>query len=339
MSGRVMEKPRIAVLGAGAWGTALALHLSRAGAPVSLWVYESDTAARVAASRENTDFLPGHRLPPDIDVSGDMEHVLTGANRVLLVSPSQHCRTTLRRAARHLPSEAVLVLAAKGIEKGTLALMTDVAREEAPGHPTAVLSGPSFAQEVARGDPTAIVIASTDTDLAATLQREISQGALRLYRTDDPVGVQLAGSLKNVFAIAAGVITGLGLGHNTVAALITRAISEMRRLGSAAGGRPETFDGLAGVGDLVLTCTGALSRNRRLGEELGTGRRLEEILAGSLQVVEGVETSISARDLAYRHRVEMPIVEQVHAVLHEGKAPRRAIEELLARPLKEEREA
>jgi glycerol-3-phosphate dehydrogenase (NAD(P)+) len=248
-------------------------------------------------------------------------------------------RAVLREASGMLDPGAALILAAKGIENDTLATMTTVAVEETSLSPCAVLSGPSFALEVARGDPTAVVVACEDLDRASALQQEISHGGLRLYTNADVAGVQLAGALKNVFAIAAGVITGLGLGSNTVAALITRSLAEMRRLGSAAGGRRETFDGLAGLGDLVLTCTGALSRNRRLGEQLGRGLSMDEALSGMTQVAEGVRTSLSAKDLASQHSVEMPIVDQVHAVLHLGRSPREAISELMARRLRGEEDA
>ncbi len=335
----VRASPRYAVLGAGSWGTCLALHLGRAGMDVSLWPRDPHQAREIAAVRENRRYLPGHLLPASVRVSGELEETLSGATRVIIAVPSQHCRPVLRSASGHLGANAVLVVAAKGIETGTLAVVTSVAREEMGERPAAVLSGPSFAIEVARGDPTAVVIASDNPGVALALQREISHGTLRLYTNGDPLGVQLAGALKNVFAVAAGVIGGLGFGSNTAAALITRSLAEMRRLGVALCGRPETFEGLAGLGDLVLTCTGALSRNRRLGEQLARGRPLPEILSETTQVVEGVETSISARDLAMSQGVEMPIVAQVHAVLHEGRPPREAISDLMSRRLRGEEEA
>ena len=330
---------RYAVLGAGAWGTALARHLTLSGHAVTLWAREPEVVEEARAAHVNSRFLPGVDLPASLSVTGDLAEAVAGIERVLLVVPSQHLRAVLRQAAGALRPDAVLVVAAKGIETGTLALMTEVAAAEAPGRPSAVLSGPSFAREVARGDPTAIVLAATDGALARTLQAEISHGGLRLYTNGDPTGVQLAGSLKNVFAIASGVAAGLGFGSNTIAALITRAVAELRRLGAAAGGRRETFDGLAGVGDLVLTCTGELSRNRRVGELIGTGLTLPEALAQTQGIAEGVETSRSAHALANRCGVEMPIVEQVHAVLHGGRSAREGITGLMARPLRREEDA
>jgi glycerol-3-phosphate dehydrogenase (NAD(P)+) len=329
---------RYAVLGAGAWGTALARQLAVAGREVTLWAREPEVVAEVRERRENGRFLPGISLPDSLAVTDDLREAVAGSPRVFVVIPSQYAREVLRRIAPFLRPDAVLIVASKGIEIGSLALMTDICAEETPGRETAVLSGPSFAREVARGDPTAVVIAAARLDLARTLQEELSHGGLRLYTNSDLAGVQLAGALKNVFAVAAGVAAGLGFGSNTIAALITRSVAEMRRLGVAAGGRRETFDGLAGVGDLVLTCTGALSRNRSVGELIGQGFTLADAVAQTRGVAEGVETSRSARDLALRHGVEMPIVEQVHAVLHAGRSAREGITELMARRLRGEEE-
>ena len=333
---------RIAVMGTGAWGTAIAISLARRGGhDVALWSYAKDVARRMRETRENSAFLPGFRLADTIHVTDDAAEALREAEMVVSVTPSQFVRSSYEQFAPHLREGQLLVSASKGIEDETYLRMTQVIGEvlEARGMrlPCGVLSGPSFAQEVAAGAPTAITIASEDAELASRVQREFSSSSLRLYTNDDVVGVELGGSLKNVIAIAAGIVSGLGLGYNSNAALITRGIAEITRLAVACGGRRETLAGLSGVGDLVLTCTGSLSRNRTVGMELGQGRKLPEILAGlEGRVAEGVRTTSAALGLARRHDVEMPIAEQMEAILMHGKAPEQAIEELMVRPGRDE---
>jgi len=333
---------RIAIMGSGAWGTALAISLARRGGHhVSVWSYAKDVAASMRDRRENTQFLPGFRIPEAVAVFDDAARALEGAEVVVSVTPSQFVRSSYQGFVAHLHPGQLLVSATKGIEDETYLRMTQVIGEVLASRglqlPCGVLSGPSFAQEVAAGAPTAITIASTDGDLASTVQRDFSSSTLRLYTNDDAVGVELGGSLKNVIAIAAGIVAGLELGHNSNAALITRGIAEITRLSVACGGRRETLAGLSGVGDLVLTCTGSLSRNRTVGMGLGQGRSLSEILTGlEGRVAEGVKTTSAALGLARRHAVEMPIAEQMEAILLHGKAPQRAIEELMLRPGRDE---
>ncbi len=333
---------RIAVMGSGAWGTALAISLARRGGhAIALWSFEKPVAETMRTTRENSAFLPGFRLPDAIVPTHDPAEALRDAELVVLVTPSQFTRSSVRGFAAHLRPGQALVSATKGIEDETSLRMSQVIAQVLAEHgltlPFGALSGPSFAQEVAAGAPTAITIASQDADLAAQVQREFSSKSLRLYTNDDVVGVELGGSLKNVIAIAAGIVAGLELGLNTNAALITRGIAEMTRLAVACGGRRETLAGLSGVGDLVLTCTGSLSRNRTVGMGLGRGLRLREVLAGlGGQVAEGVRTTSAALGLARKHHVEMPIAEQMEAILIHGKAPERAIEELMLRPGRDE---
>jgi glycerol-3-phosphate dehydrogenase (NAD(P)+) len=325
---------RVSVVGAGAWGTALASHCARAGLDVRLWAREPEVVESVNERRENPVFLPGVELPPRLRASGSLGEALEGAAMVLVVVPSEFGRRVYAEMCPVLSPGAALVSATKGLEMTTLRRMTEVAAEEAPGHPVAVLSGPSFALEVAEALPTAVVAASADHEVAQGVQQALSTGTFRVYSSEDVVGVELAGALKNVIAIAAGIVDGLGYGHNTLAALITRGLAEMSRLTESLGGQPETLAGLAGLGDLVLTCTGALSRNRRVGQGLGRGLSLGEASAGL--VAEGVRTTLAACDLAEREQVEMPISRQMKAVLHEGKSPRAALEELMLRSLKRE---
>jgi glycerol-3-phosphate dehydrogenase (NAD(P)+) len=325
---------KVAVVGGGAWGTALASHCARAGLPVRLWVREPEVAAAVNERHENTRFLPGVPLPEGLRAFTHLADALAGAESVLVVAPSQFCRGMYRELAPLLRPGVLLVSATKGLEKDTLRRMSEVSTEEAPGHPLAVLSGPSFAVEVARDMPTAVVAASADHAVAETVQRTLATRSFRVYSSEDVVGVELAGALKNVIAIAAGIVDGLGYGHNTVAALITRGLAEIARLVETLGGRPETISGLAGLGDLVLTCTGALSRNRRVGQGLGRGLSLSEASAGL--VAEGVRTTLAACALAEREGVEMPIAVQMRAVLYEGRSPRDALEALMLRSLKRE---
>ena len=326
----------VTVVGGGSWGTALAGHCVRIGHVVRLWVREPEVAEAINEKRENPLYLPGVTLPPGILAGLDLATALEAAELVLMVVPSQFCRAAYRDLGRRAPAGAVLVSATKGIETETLRRMTEVARDEAPDHPLAVLSGPSFALEVAREQPTAVVAASAEASVAESVQRALSSRTFRVYSSDDVVGVELAGALKNVIAIAAGVVDGLGYGHNTVAALITRGLAEMTRLAVAMGGRPDTFSGLAGLGDLVLTCTGGLSRNRRVGQALGAGKTLEEALRETAMVAEGVRTTLAACALAERAGIEMPIAEQMREVLYRGKPPRTAVDGLMLRSLKRE---
>jgi glycerol-3-phosphate dehydrogenase (NAD(P)+) len=333
----------IAIIGAGAWGTALSIVLGRKGSHrVRLWVHEKDVCETIARTRVNENFLPGCTLPVNVHPTRIMEEAIVDADIIISVMPSNYCRSVFEEMRVHLTENMLLVSATKGIEKNTTMRMTEVIRDVVKNarHFTpriGALSGPSFALEVARGDPTAITIASEDTELVLIVQKEFSGPSFRIYTNEDTVGVELAGALKNTIAIAAGTCTGLGLGHNSVAALITRGLAEMTRLVVACGGKAETMAGLAGLGDLVLTCTGGLSRNRNVGVELGRGRKLPEILAGMRgTVAEGVFTTTAAMELAQAHGVEMPITEQMHAILHAGKAPREAIAELMMRSGKSE---
>jgi glycerol-3-phosphate dehydrogenase (NAD(P)+) len=336
---------KIAIIGAGSCGTALAIALARSREPhrLSLWVHGADVLAGFRKSRENSIYLPGMRISEGTEVTGDLGEALAGAEIMLGVMPSAHARTIYTAMLPHLDAtaaaDAIFVSATKGLEKDSLARMSAmiteiIGQKFAPR--VAALSGPSFALEVARGDPTAVVIASGDLQVAAEIQREFSSSTLRLYTNDDIVGVELGGAVKNVIALAAGVCAGLGLGANTIAALITRGLSEMTRLAMALGGRRDTLSGLAGLGDLVLTATGALSRNRSVGVELGKGRKLGEILSQMRMVAEGVGTTSATMALARKHKVDMPITEQMYAVLHEGRAPSAAIRELMERRLTKE---
>lgn len=328
----------IAVIGAGAWGTALSIVLGRKGAhDVRLWAYERQVCDTIAGKRVNELFLPGYSVPETVTVTNSLQEALAGAELLVSVMPSHHCRRLFREMAPLLRSEMLFVSATKGVENDTLSRMTEVITDvvqELAGFPPRLgaLSGPSFAREVARGDPTAITAASHDPDLAQAVQREFGDPSFRVYTSEDVVGVELGGALKNIIAIAAGICDGLGLGHNSVAALITRGLAEITRLVVACGGHRETMAGLAGLGDLVLTCTGELSRNRSVGVELGRGRKLADVVAGMHgMVAEGVLTTHAAVGLAHKYGVEMPITQQVHAILHQDKSPRDAIHELMTR--------
>ncbi len=333
----------IAIIGAGAWGTALSIVLGRKESHrVRLWAHETEVCESVSARRVNEKFLPEQLIPDCVTPCNDLVEALAGAAIVVSVMPSQHCRYLFERMRPHLSTETMIVSATKGLEEKSLLRMTEVIvqvlkGDGIPAPRIGALSGPSFALEAARGDPTAITIASQDKELARFVQQEFSHASFRLYTNDDPIGVELGGALKNVVAIAAGVCAGLGLGHNSVAALITRGLAEMTRLVVACGGKAETMAGLAGLGDLVLTCTGGLSRNRSVGVELGRGYKLPEIVAGMHgMVAEGIFTTTAAVGLARARGVEMPISEQMHAILHVGKAPRDAIYELMTRSSKSE---
>lgn len=329
---------KCAVIGAGAWGTALANVLATNGQVVMLWAREPDVVDAVNASHENPRFLPGARVNERVQATGVIADALGDADIIIYVAPSHALRDVAASGAQAVKAGAVLVVASKGIERETLAIMSDVVCEAVPGHSVVALSGPSFAAEVANGQPTAVVAACAEADAATRVQRALSSDVFRVYTHDDVVGVELGGALKNVMAIATGIAEGLGLGFNSRAALITRGLAEMTRLGLALGASQATFAGLAGLGDLVLTCTGALSRNRALGIELGKGRTLEQSLEGKDSVAEGVLNTVSARALAEREGVDMPIVQAVHRILFESQPPRLAIAELMTRELRAERD-
>jgi glycerol-3-phosphate dehydrogenase (NAD(P)+) len=333
----------IAIIGAGAWGTGLAIALGRKGTHrVRLWAHEKEVRDSINQRRSNDIFLPGHKLPESVTATGHYQEAVRGAQIVVSVMPSHHCRRVFEEMWVYLTPEMLIVSATKGLENETHLRMSEVIAQvikSAQGFVPRVgaLSGPSFAKEVARGDPTAVAIASPDARLTETVQGEFSDPQFRVYTNDDVVGVELGGALKNTIAIAAGVCDGLGLGHNSIAALITRGLAEMTRLVVACGGHPETMAGLAGLGDLVLTCTGGLSRNRSVGVELGRGGKLPEIIAGMHgMVAEGVFTTHAAIELARVHKVEMPITAQMDAILNRGKSPREAIHELMTRSGKRE---
>ncbi len=336
----------LAIIGGGSWGTALAITLAPrfpgtafGTAPVRLWVYESDLAARIQEIRENDVFLPGFRLPEGVQVTCDLAEAVNGADIVLSVMPSRHLRRLYTEMLPDLDPNAILVSATKGLEHNTLLRMSQVIAELVSAKlaaPVAVLSGPTFAREIARGEPAAVVVSSTDLAVARRVQAAFSGPAFRLYTNPDPVGVELGAALKNVIAIGAGVCQGLGLGNNTLAALITRGLAEITRLAVAAGGQQATLSGLAGLGDLVLTCTGDLSRNRKVGMELAHGKPLAEITGSMRMIAEGVETCQAAVALGQRLQVDLPITQQMHAVLYEGKSPREALRDLMERSLKSE---
>ena len=328
-----------AVVGAGAWGTALADLLARNGHPVVLWAHEPDVAASINEAHENRRFLAGVPLAPAVRATTDLAEALDGASLVCLATPSHVLRSIVRSGVSHLARGAIVCVASKGIETGSLELMSDVVAEEAPGHSVVALSGPSFAAEVVARQPTAIVAASDDDAASAIVQEAFSNTHFRVYTHDDIIGVELGGSLKNVMAVAAGIVEGVGLGFNSRAALITRGLAEMTRLGNALGAKPATFAGLAGMGDLVLTCTGSLSRNRAIGVAVGQGATLAEALAGKETIAEGVTTTRSAHALAAREGVEMPIVATVHRILFDGHPARLAVAELMTRELRAEQDA
>jgi glycerol-3-phosphate dehydrogenase (NAD(P)+) len=327
---------RIAVIGGGAWGTALAHVLARAGSEVALWVREEEVRCAIAERRENTIFLPGVTLDPAVVAGTDLGGAASGAAAVLLVVPSQHLRAVATALQPLLPTDLPVLLCAKGIEEGSLLLMTEVAASLLPKARLAVLSGPTFAGEVARGLPTAVTVAAEDADAGAALVEAIGTRSLRPYLSDDPIGAEIGGAIKNVLAIACGIVAGRSLGDNARAALITRGLAEMVRLAAEKGGRRETLMGLSGLGDLVLTCTAMQSRNHSLGVALGEGRALADILAERRSIAEGVATAASAAALAARLGIEMPIVAAVDAILHRGAAIDDAIASLLSRPFRPE---
>ncbi len=333
------EPIRAAVVGAGSWGTALAQLLHRNGHRVSLWTFEEKVARQIRKEGENSTYLPGVVLSPEIQVSSDLEETVSAAELVVSVSPAQHVGEVMGKAAPYLSEDALVVTASKGIEIKTLRRMDEVLNpllSPPAAERLSVISGPSFAVEVARGLPTAVVAASRSLDARLSVQAIFSSTSFRVYTNSDVLGVELGGALKNVIALAAGVSAGLDFGHNTQAALITRGLAEITRLGVAMGAEAATFYGLAGMGDLVLTCTGDLSRNRGVGVRLGKGEDLSDILASMNAVVEGVRTAPAVHALARRYEVEMPIVDQVCAILEDGKSPRAAVQDLLLRDPKPE---
>ena len=329
----------LAIIGAGSWGTALAMVLAPRFQRIRLWVYESDLAARMALSRENDVYLPGFQLADHVEVVNDLPTALEGADVVLSVMPSHLVRRLYQEMLPCLHESMLFVSATKGLENGSLLRTSEVIRQILSTRmdpQVAVISGPTFAREVARFEPTALVVASSDPGVADRVQAAFSGPAFRLYTSLDTIGVEIGGAIKNVVAIGAGVLHGLGLGDNPMAALITRGLAEMTRLAVAMGGRAQTMAGLAGLGDLVLTCNGELSRNRAVGVELARGRKLAEIVASTKMVAEGVKTTNAAVDLAKRYSVEMPISEQMFQVINFGVSPRDAIQRLMERSLKGE---
>lgn len=329
---------RIAILGDGGWGTALGLHLVKQGHAVCLWGPFPEYIERVRSERENKDFLPGVPLPEALRLTADRNEAVAGAEVVILASPSKFYRSVLESFAGRLPKDCALLSVSKGLDGATRRRLTTVAEEVLGRKSVAVLSGPSLAGEVARGVPTAVVIACADHARAHALQKIMTGPQFRVYTSEDVVGVEMGGALKNVMALAAGVSDGLGFGDNTRAALVTRGLAEMTRLGVALGARLETFAGLSGLGDLIVTCTSRSSRNHLVGERLGRGEPLDRIIGSMRQVAEGVTTCAIARALASAHGVRTPIMDEVHAVLHEGRSPAQAVETLMARDVRPERD-
>jgi glycerol-3-phosphate dehydrogenase (NAD(P)+) len=321
----------IAVLGAGSWGTALAVHLARADHAVRLWARDPSLAAELNESRRNDRYLAGITVPDGVTSTADVASAVAGAPFVVLAVPSHGLRAVVAAARPSIAPDAILVSATKGLETGTLQRMSQVIEEESRGGRVVVLSGPSFALELARGLPTVVLAASRDAEAVREVQEHFRGRGFRLYASDDVAGVEIGAALKNVIAIAAGAAEGLGLGHNAMAALITRGLAEMSRLACAEGGRRETLAGLSGLGDLVLTCTGDLSRNRRVGIELGRGRPLGEVLAGMRMVAEGVNTTRAALALGAKHEIELPIAAQMHEVMEGRVSPLSAVEALMLR--------
>ena len=329
----------LAIIGGGSWGTALSIVLAPRFPDVRLWVYEPDLAIRMADSRQNDVYLPGLTVPSTVRIVNDLGSALEGAEIVLSVMPSHLVRELYRQMGPFLNPRMVFVSATKGLENNTLLRPSEIIHEVVSGRfpaQVAVLSGPTFAREVASLNPTALVVASEDEDLNRCVQGLFSSSTFRLYTSPDPLGVEIGGSVKNVVAIGAGVLEGMGLGHNPMAALITRGLAEMTRLALALGAKVQTLSGLAGLGDLVLTCTGELSRNRTVGIELARGRKLDEIVGSMKMVAEGIKTANAALELAGRHGVEMPITEMMHQVIHQGLDPREAVRRLMERSLKGE---
>jgi glycerol-3-phosphate dehydrogenase (NAD(P)+) len=329
----------IGVIGAGAWGTALAALLAEKGHAVTLWMFEHDLAEETVRLRENRVYLPGVTLPNSVQVTSSLETAARNKSTLLLVMPSHTMRAVTKQLQPLVSADAIVICAAKGIELDTLMLLPEVLKDVLPEglhSRLCFLSGPSFALEVAQKMPTAVTLATYDSEIGKKAQNTLSTSYFRVYTNPDVIGVELAGALKNVIAIAAGVLLGMGFGHNSMAALLTRGLVEMARLGKAMGANLQTFSGLAGMGDLVLTCTGGLSRNRSLGARLGKGERLNDILAGTKTVAEGVKTAKAARDLAKKFDINMPIVDEVYQILYENKDPNLAVKDLMSRELKGE---
>lgn len=332
-------KLKIAVIGAGSWGTTLANLLAEKGYPVILWCFEEDLATRMQQSRINDLYLPGVALSKNLQTTNNLRQAVSERQLLLFVTPSQVTRKVVKQALPVISRQALIVSASKGIENDTLMLLSQVFEEllpESMHSRFSFLSGPSFAKEVCTGMPTAVVVAARDAEVATTVQQIFSTERFRVYTHTDIIGVELGGAMKNVIALAAGVVAGLGFGHNTRSALITRGLAEMTRLGIRLGGVAETFAGLAGMGDLVLTCTGDLSRNRSVGIELGKGRKLDEVLAEMQMVAEGVKTTLAAYQLADKLGVEVPIIEQMYLLLYRDKDPHQAVIDLMSRNLKSE---
>lgn len=331
------KKTPIVVLGAGSWGTALAIQLMRNGAPVTLWGHTPEHMTVLAEQRTNERYLPGITLPTELQITSSLEVALTDVQDIMVVVPSHAFRSVLQTVKPYVSNQSRLIWATKGLESGSGKLLHEVVMEvmgESMAH--AVVSGPTFAREVAEGLPTAVTVASSDQDFAHDMAERLHSETFRAYTSNDVVGVEVGGALKNVLAIAAGIADGLGFGANTRTAVITRGLAEMMRLGEALGGQRETFMGLAGLGDLVLTCTDNQSRNRRLGLALGRGESMEEALSHIDQVVEGVQTAREVFELSQREGVDLPITEQVYEVLYEGRKPKDAVHELLSRVQKPE---
>ncbi len=327
---------RVAVVGGGAWGTACAIHLARRGVSALLWFYEPELCDIIRRTSENSLYLPGARIPDGVECTSSLEKAVEATDNVVVATPSFALRATLKKAAPYLSGKKMLILT-KGLETETFLRMSEVAFETCgEGASVAVLSGPSFAREVAKGVFTAVVIASPSKEVSRHFQEMFHNERFRVYTSEDMIGVELGGALKNVMAIGAGMIEGLGLGSNTQAAYITRALAEMRRLGKALGARDATFMGLSGLGDLVLTCTGPLSRNRQFGVELAQGKSAIEIIGGQKAVVEGYYTVDAAYRLSKELAIEMPITEELHHIVYENKGVRASLEDITARVYKEE---
>jgi glycerol-3-phosphate dehydrogenase (NAD(P)+) len=326
----------LAIIGAGSWGTALSIVLAPKFERVRLWVHEQDLAVRMRLARENDVYLKGFKLPENVEIVTSLRDAVHQAGLVMGVMPTHHARGLYTRMLPHLEESMTFVSATKGIENGTLLRMSEVIAEVTKSRKIAILSGPTFAREVASGEPAAVVVAASDLSIATQVQTAFSGPTLRLYSNQDPIGVEVGAALKNVIAIGAGVCKGLGLGNNTLAALITRGLAEISRLAVAMGGEPRTLAGLAGLGDLVLTCSGELSRNRHVGLELARGRTIADVTGSMPMVAEGVETCGAAVDLGAKFGVDLPIIQQMHAVLHHGKDPREALRDLMERTLKGE---
>lgn len=330
---------KVSVIGGGTWGSAMAIHLGRLDIETQLWIREKDIYENMIRTRENKEFLPGYSMPPSVSFFHDLEDAISQTDIVLIAVPSKFFRQIYENLTPALSPDQILVSLTKGIEESTLKRMSELMEELIlPRYTprTAALSGPSFAKEVIESHPTAVVLASKDVNLAKKVQHLISSDTFRVYTSEDIIGVEIAGALKNIIAIAAGLSDALQFGNNTIAALVTRGLTEMTRLGVKLGARMETFMGLAGIGDLVLTCTGELSRNRYVGHQIGSGKTLAEVVSQMKMVAEGVTTTLSAQQLAIRENVEMPICEQVYKILYQKKNPKRALQDLMGRELKQE---